>query len=61
MGITYLGGPMPQEILTDAPQSRFALDQAGALRDFVAGLDKPDSVPVTVVGHSYGGSVVGTP
>ncbi|AEE47090.1 hypothetical protein Celf_2969 [Cellulomonas fimi ATCC 484] len=52
---------MPQEILTDAPQSRFALDQAGALRDFVAGLDKPDSVPVTVVGHSYGGSVVGTP
>lgn len=57
--ITYLGGPMPQEIVTEAPQSHFALDQAGALRDFVAGLDKPDSVPVTVVGHSYGGSVVG--
>lgn len=57
--ITYLGGPMPQEILSEAPLGRFAVDQAGALRDFVAGLDKPDTVPVTVVGHSYGGSVVG--
>ncbi|WP_188037349.1 alpha/beta hydrolase [Actinotalea sp. JY-7885] len=57
--ITYLGGPMPQSITADAPHSHYALDQAGALRDFVAGVERPEGVPLTVVGHSYGGSVVG--
>ncbi|WP_448061460.1 alpha/beta hydrolase [Cellulomonas hominis] len=57
--ITYLGGPMPQEIAPDAVDSAYALDIAPRLRDFVAGLDNPTGAAVTVMGHSYGGSVVG--
>jgi Alpha/beta hydrolase len=56
--ITYLGGPMPQSI-PEAVNTQYALDAAAGLRDFAAGIDRPDGVKVTVLGHSYGGSVVG--
>lgn len=56
--ITYLGGPMPQDLI-EAVDSSYAVNQAGALRSFAAGIDRPDGAMVTVVGHSYGGSVVG--
>lgn len=57
--VTYLGGPMPQEVLFDAVSSRYATNLAAGLRDFAAGVDRPHSADVTVLGHSYGGSVVG--
>lgn len=57
--ISYLGGPMPQEVLFDAVDTSYALNQADDLADFVNHIDNPTGAPVTVVGHSYGGSVVG--
>lgn len=57
--ITYLGGPMPQQVAFDAFDSSYALDRAAGLASFVNHLDNPTGAPVTVVGHSYGGSVVG--
>ncbi|GHG54661.1 hypothetical protein GCM10011331_20620 [Flavimobilis marinus] len=56
--ITFQGGEMPQT-LTDAASSSYANDVAPHLRDFVAALDLETDAPVTVAGHSYGGSVVG--
>jgi hypothetical protein len=49
---------MPQEVF-DAVATHYALDQADGLARFVAGLDNPSQVPVTVAGHSYGGSIIG--
>lgn len=56
--ITFQGGEMPQT-LTDAASSSYANDVAPQLRDFVAALALETDAPVTVAGHSYGGSVVG--
>lgn len=56
--ITYQGGEMPQT-LTQAVSSSYAHDIAPRLRDFVAGTNLETGAPVTVAGHSYGGSVVG--
>lgn len=65
--ITYLGGPFPQvhnpaAVLSDAADPQFALDMAPRLVAFTEDLDRRvgDGVPVTVIGHSYGGSIVGT-
>lgn len=64
--ITYLGGPFPQvrdpiSVLQSA-DTRFALDMAPRLVAFSEDVDRRvgDGVPVTVIGHSYGGSIVGT-
>lgn len=64
--ITYLGGPFPQvrdpiSVLQSA-DTRFALDMAPRLVAFSEDVDRRvgDEVPVTVIGHSYGGSIVGT-
>lgn len=67
--ISYLGGPFPTgELaagLADAANPRYALDMAPRLAAFsedvertVQRLDRP--VPVTYLGHSYGGSILGT-
>lgn len=67
--ITYLGGPFPTGELVagiaDAADPRYALAMAPRLAAFsedvdrtVGRLDRP--VPVTYLGHSYGGSIVGT-
>ncbi|HYJ54932.1 MAG TPA: alpha/beta hydrolase [Mycobacterium sp.] len=65
--ITYLGGPFPQVddpagVLLDAADPRYALDMAPRLVAFSEDVDRvvEDGVPVTVIGHSYGGSIVGT-
>lgn len=65
--ITYLGGPFPQvhnpaAVLSDAADPQFARDMAPRLVAFTEDLDRRvgDEVPVTVIGHSYGGSIVGT-
>ncbi|MBX7452582.1 alpha/beta hydrolase family protein [Mycolicibacterium sp. 3033] len=65
--ITYLGGPFPQvrdplDVVTEAADARYALDMAPRLVAFSEDVDRVvgDGVPVTVIGHSYGGSIVGT-
>ena len=65
--ITYLGGPFPQvhnpaDVLFDAADARYALDMAPRLVAFSEDVDRrvSDGVAVTVIGHSYGGSIVGT-
>lgn len=68
--ITYLGGPFPHAgnpiaSLAEAADPRFALDMAPRLASFSADVDRVvdatgRAVPVTYVGHSYGGSILGT-
>jgi hypothetical protein len=67
--ITYLGGPFPRGNLVsgvvDAANPRYALDMAPRLVAFSEDVDRTVDatgrpVPVTYIGHSYGGSIVGT-
>ncbi|CAA0136810.1 Uncharacterised protein [Mycolicibacterium vanbaalenii] len=65
--ITYLGGPFPQvrdpaAAFLQAADPRFALNMAPGLVAFSEDVDRvvDDGVAVTVIGHSYGGSIVGT-
>ncbi|MGX9792127.1 alpha/beta hydrolase [Mycobacterium sp. MMS18-G62] len=68
--ITYLGGPFPQgsnvaTALVDAADPRYALNMAPRLVAFSEDVDRTVDatgrpVPVTYIGHSYGGSIVGT-
>jgi hypothetical protein len=68
--ITYLGGPFPKggnlvASLAEATDIRFALDMAPRLAAFSADVDRTVDatgrrVAVTYVGHSYGGSILGT-
>jgi hypothetical protein len=68
--ITYLGGPFPHgsnvaTALVDAADPRYALNMAPRLVAFSEDVDRTVDatgrwVPVTYIGHSYGGSIVGT-
>ncbi|HEX2286409.1 MAG TPA: alpha/beta hydrolase [Mycobacterium sp.] len=71
--VTYLGGPFPQgdnvaAALLDAANPRFALDMAPRLVAFSEDVDRTvdaeaatgEPIPVTYIGHSYGGSILGT-
>jgi hypothetical protein len=67
--ITYLGGPFPRGNpvtgVVDAADPRYALDMAPRLVAFSEDVDRTADgtgrrIPVTVIGHSYGGSIVGT-
>jgi hypothetical protein len=68
--ITYLGGRFPHGHnaaagLADAANPRYALDMAPRLVAFSEDVDRTVDatgrpVPVTYIGHSYGGSIVGT-
>ncbi len=68
--ITYLGGPFPAAgnlvaALAEAADPRFALDMAPRLAAFSADVDRTvdatgRQVPVTYIGHSYGGAILGT-
>lgn len=65
--ITYLGGAFPQvhnpvAVVSNAADPRYALDMAPRLVAFTEDVDRrvADGVAVTVIGHSYGGSIVGT-
>jgi Alpha/beta hydrolase len=67
--ITYLGGPFPRGNpltgLVDAANPRYALDMAPRLVAFSEDVDRTvdatdRGVPVTYIGHSYGGSIMGT-
>ncbi|UXA16157.1 alpha/beta hydrolase family protein [Mycobacterium sp. SMC-4] len=65
--ITYLGGPFPQvddptDVWRHAADPRYALDMAPRLVAFSEDVERTvaPGIPVTVIGHSYGGSIVGT-
>jgi hypothetical protein len=68
--ITYLGGPFPHggnllASLAEAADPRFALDMAPGLAAFSVDVDRTvdatgRQIPVTYIGHSYGGSILGT-
>lgn len=70
--ITYLGGPFPRggavAGLADAASPRYALNMAPRLVAFSQDVDRTvdamaaggPPVPVTYIGHSYGGSILGT-
>ncbi|MER5407834.1 alpha/beta hydrolase [Streptomyces sp. NPDC002769] len=61
--ITWLGYDAPDDVAKDAPFSHYAYDGAPALNHFMDGLETShtgDSEPHrTVIGHSYGSTVVG--
>ena len=70
--VTYLGGPFPRgnpvSGVVDAANPHYALDMAPRLVAFAEDVDRTvdataaggASVPVTYIGHSYGGSILGT-
>ncbi|WP_431232221.1 alpha/beta hydrolase [Mycolicibacterium psychrotolerans] len=63
--ITYLGGPFPTGQLlagvVDAADPRYALKMAPRLVAFAEDVERrAGSMPVTYLGHSYGGSILGT-
>ncbi|MEZ0355634.1 alpha/beta hydrolase [Mycobacterium sp. SA01] len=63
--ITYLGGPFPTGQLlagvADAVDPRYALKMAPRLVAFSEDVERrAGSMPVTYLGHSYGGSILGT-
>lgn len=67
--ITYLGGPFPRGNpvtgIVDAANPRYALDMAPRLVAFSQDVDRTVDatgrpIPVTYIGHSYGGSILGT-
>jgi hypothetical protein len=57
--ISFIGGPMPQSIVHDSTRNSFADAIGPGLARFTAGIDHAPGATVTVVGHSYGGSIVG--
>ncbi|GAB2614403.1 hypothetical protein GCM10027168_53790 [Streptomyces capparidis] len=61
--ITWLGYDAPDDIVKDAPFKHYAYDGAPALNTFVDGLNASNNQgaggQTTVIGHSYGTTVVG--
>ncbi|GAB95713.1 hypothetical protein KILIM_025_00500 [Kineosphaera limosa NBRC 100340] len=57
--IAWMGADFPLAIGTNAPLAHYALAAAAPLRDFVLGLPVPTGATLTVLGHSYGGTMVG--
>lgn len=66
--LTYLGGPFPRgnfvSGVVDAASPRYALEMAPRLVAFSEDVDRTvdaaGGAPVTYIGHSYGGSILGT-
>jgi hypothetical protein len=58
--VMWLGMDAPDAVGANAPQPHYADTGGPALRDFVWGVDVPAGADSTVIGHSYGGAVVGT-
>jgi hypothetical protein len=67
--LTYLGGPFPTGAFAagviDAGKPTYALDMAPRLVAFSEDVDRAVAatgrdIPVTYIGHSYGGSILGT-
>lgn len=57
--LAWMGCDLPRAFANESPLARFALVGAPRLRDAVEALDPPPGADVTVIGHSYGGALVG--
>ncbi|WP_030345412.1 alpha/beta hydrolase [Streptomyces sp. NRRL S-1022] len=61
--ITWIGYDAPQNILTDSPRSSYAYHSAPTLNTFMDGLQTaqggPNASHTTLIGHSYGTTVIG--
>ncbi|MFJ5077291.1 alpha/beta hydrolase [Streptomyces sp. NPDC088553] len=61
--ITWFGYEAPQSVVTDATQKDYAYDGSPKLLRFMDGLETaqggPDNSHTTIIGHSYGSTVVG--
>lgn len=58
--IAWLGTDMPDHVVKDAPDPKYADAGGPRLREFVAGVDAlVPAATTTVLGHSYGGAHVG--
>lgn len=61
--ITWFGYEAPQSVATDATQKDYAYDGSPKLLQFMDGLETaqggPDNSHTTIIGHSYGSTVVG--
>lgn len=57
--IAWMGADFPQGFANQSPLAHYAGLAAGPLCDFVEGLPIPAECVVTLVGHSYGGVIVG--
>ena len=64
--VTWMGGPLPQSILTEAPDPSYAIKLGPKLAEFShylrqeAGIATGSGGPkITALGHSYGGGAVG--
>ncbi|MFJ1748256.1 alpha/beta hydrolase [Streptomyces sp. NPDC088116] len=61
--VTWLGYDAPQSIIPEAMQKQWAYDGSPKLNNFMDGLETaqggPDNSHTTVIGHSYGSTVVG--
>ncbi|MFQ6148412.1 alpha/beta hydrolase [Streptomyces seoulensis] len=61
--ITWIGYDAPQDILLDSPRTSYAYDAAPKLNSFLDGLQTAqggaDASHTTVIGHSYGTTVIG--
>ncbi|MER6976531.1 alpha/beta hydrolase [Streptomyces carpinensis] len=61
--VTWIGYDAPQNILTDSPRPSYASHGAPILNDFLDGLQTaqggPNASHTTVIGHSYGTTVIG--
>lgn len=65
--ITWMGGPLPQSIVWDAPSASYSNDLAPSFAEFSKEVRQEinsseavdNKVQLTLAGHSYGGAVVG--
>ncbi|OLZ62050.1 hypothetical protein AV521_43020 [Streptomyces sp. IMTB 2501] len=61
--ITWIGYDAPQDIITDSPRPSYAYNAAPTLNHFLDGLQTaqggPEASHTTVIGHSYGTTVIG--
>lgn len=57
--VVWMGAEFPSAIGSHAPFARYARDAGQPLRDHVEALDVPAGIPITLVGHSYGGAIIG--
>lgn len=59
VAIAWQGVDLPDSVVAEATRGGYAESGGPALRNFVWGLDVPQEQRLTVIGHSYGGAVVG--
>ncbi|MEI2828073.1 MAG: alpha/beta hydrolase [Dermatophilaceae bacterium] len=57
--VAWMGADFPPAIGAHAIRSRYARTAAPRLCEHIAGLGIPGLTPVTLIGHSYGGPIVG--